>query len=66
VASLLREQLNVDVALEPGSFGEFSVLAGEEVLTKRNLPFLPDEEEILESVRGYLNRSSKGAGSSPS
>jgi hypothetical protein len=65
VASLLRERLNVDVATQPGRFAEFSVVAGEEVLTQRKLPFLPRDEEILESVRSYLNRSSEDSGTMP-
>jgi hypothetical protein len=56
VASLLREKLGVEVTTETGRFGEFSVLAGEEILTQRKLPFLPADEDILESVRAYLNR----------
>ena len=65
MASLLRERLKVDVEIEPGSFGEFSALAGDEILTKRKLPFLPSDDEIVESVEHYLNRSSKGARSTP-
>ena len=61
MAGLLREKLNVDVAIEPGHFGEFSVYAGEQVLTQRKLPFLPSDDEILESVKNYLNGSAKDA-----
>jgi hypothetical protein len=54
VADLLRNQLNVEVGLESGGFGEFTVLAGEQVLKRRTSIALPSDEEILEAVRSHL------------
>ena len=61
MAGLLREKLNVEVTIQPGHFGEFSVYAGEQILKQRKLPFLPSDAEIIESVKNYLNGSSKDA-----
>jgi hypothetical protein len=65
VASLLQEQLNVEVAIKRGSFAEFSVWAGEQILTQRTAAFWPGDHEILEAVRGYLNAGLKGNGTIP-
>lgn len=59
MAGLLREKLNVEVAIEPGHFGEFSVYAGEQIIKQRKLPFLPSDAEIIESVENYLTGSSE-------
>lgn len=54
MADLLRNQLDVEVGLESGGFGEFTVLAGDQVLRRRTGIALPSDESILEAVRSHL------------
>lgn len=56
VAELLRRHLGVEVGLEHGGFGEFSVVAGGEVVTRRTKIALPKDDDILEAVRSHLQR----------
>lgn len=54
VAALIREQFGVEVDIERGGFGEFSVLdAGEDVF-RRDTIMLPADETILAAVREHL------------
>ena len=55
VAGLLRERLSVEVEIESGSFGEFSVLVGEHTVSRRTSILLPSEDEILNAVGSHLN-----------
>lgn len=55
VAALIRERFGVEVELEHGGFGEFSVQdAGEDVFRRTTIA-LPADETILEAVRAHLN-----------
>ena len=56
VAEMLRQKLGVEVGLEHGGFGEFSVVAGGQVVARRTTIALPKDEDILEAVRAYLQR----------
>jgi hypothetical protein len=62
VAGLLREQLNVEVGIKPGRFLEFTVLAGEQILTQGSST---GDREILEAVRGYLDSTAQDNGTKP-
>jgi hypothetical protein len=55
VANLIRDQLGVAVNIERGGFGEFTVLAEEQVVIKRTTITLPKDEEVLAAVRSHLN-----------
>lgn len=60
MASLIRDQLEVAVNIEPGGFGEFTVLAEEQVVVRRTKIALPKDEEVLAAVRSHLNPPSYG------
>lgn len=54
VAALIRERLGVEVEIERGGFGEFSVQdAGRDIFRRKTIA-LPADETILEAVREHL------------
>ena len=57
VAALIREHLGVEVEIEHGGFGEFSVLDSGEDIWRRTTIALPSDETILEAVGSHLKRS---------
>ena len=59
MADLLRSRLNIEVEIERGGFGEFTVTAGDQVVKRRTSIALPRDEEILEAVRAHLSGSSQ-------
>ena len=56
VADMLQQNLGVEVGLEHGGFGEFSVMADGQAVTRRTTIALPKDEDILEAVRSHLQR----------
>ena len=54
VAALIREQLGVEVEIERGGFGEFSVQDAGRDIIRRTTVMLPADETILEAVRAHL------------
>lgn len=59
VADLLRRELDVEVEVdvERGGIGEFTVLVEDHVVSRRTTIVLQKDEQILESVRAHLERS---------
>ena len=56
VAALIRERFGVEVEIERGGFGEFSVIdAGADIIRRKSIA-LPADDVILEAVRSHLNR----------
>ena len=62
VADLLRNQLGVETILEHGSFGEFSILLGEDLVSRRTTIAKQSDESILEAVRSRLKSQSTSVG----
>jgi hypothetical protein len=54
LAEFLREHLPVDVQIESGGFGEFSVLLDDQIVIKRTSLALPGEQEFLNALRATL------------
>jgi len=57
VAGLLERELGVDTRIERGGFGEFTILAGDEVVLRRTTIMLPRDDLALELVRSHLMKS---------
>jgi selT/selW/selH-like putative selenoprotein len=60
LAEFLREHLPVEVQIESGGFGEFSVLLDDQIVLKRTSLALPSEQEFLNAVRATLEAAPPG------
>ena len=54
MAELLKKELGVETNLVEGGRGEFTVWVDDHVVAKKGLYGFPDDEKVLEAVRGAL------------
>lgn len=55
VAARLTDELGIETKIQPGGFGEFTVLIDNRVVLKRTSVSLPQDEVVIDAVRSHLN-----------
>ena len=55
VAGLIKRELAIETRIERGGFGEFTILADDEVVLRRTTIALPADGLVLETVRSHLS-----------
>ena len=55
MADLLKNELGIEVELQQGNPGEFTVLVNDEVIAKKGFLMLPSDQKIITAVRQALD-----------
>ena len=55
VAARLTNELGIETKIQPGGFGEFTVLLDDKVVLKRTSLTVPQDEVVIDAVRSHLN-----------
>jgi hypothetical protein len=55
VADLLKTELGIEVELQQGRPGEFTVLVNDEVIAKKGFLMLPSDQKIIDAIKQALN-----------
>ena len=55
MAELIKTELEIEVELQEGKPGEFTVLVNDEVIAKKGFLMLPSDQKVITAVRQALN-----------